>query len=145
MIAGKGWNKQEKLNELLNKYKIKDNVTFLDFIPMDDLVSLYGAADAYFQPSFHENCPQTVLEAMSCGIPVVAANNSSLPEAVGDAGLLVDAEDVEALADALSRILDDSPLRQTLIERGLAHAKQFTWERAAHTLLATYEHVGKIS
>jgi glycosyltransferase involved in cell wall biosynthesis len=79
---------------------------------------------------------------MSCGVPVVAADNSSLPEAVGDAGLLVNAEDTEALADALSRLLDDMTLRRTLIDQGIEHAKQFTWQRAARTLLDVYEHVG---
>ena len=79
---------------------------------------------------------------MACGIPVVAADNSSLPEAAGNAGLLVDALDSEALADALSRALTDSDLRRTMTERGLAQAGRFTWKKAAETLHATYQQIG---
>ena len=117
---------------------------FTGYVDDVDLPVVYNLAEVFVFPSLYEGFGIPPLEAMSCGIPVVAANNSSLPEAVGHAGLLVNAEDVEALAHALSRILDDSTLRQALIGQGLLHAKQFTWERAAHTLLDTYEHVAEM-
>jgi alpha-1,3-rhamnosyl/mannosyltransferase len=80
---------------------------------------------------------------MACGTPVVAADNSSLPEVVGDAGLLVGATDVQALTRALERLVNDATLRQTLIARGLTRAMRFTWPKAAQDLLATYRRVGQ--
>ena len=110
----------------------------------NDLPLVYNLAEVFVFPSLYEGFGIPPLEAMACGIPVVAANNSSLPEAVGDAGLLVDAYDVQALTNALSQAVNDLALAQTLIDRGLERAKQFTWERAAQTLRATYERVGGI-
>jgi glycosyltransferase involved in cell wall biosynthesis len=79
---------------------------------------------------------------MACRCPVVASEVSSVPEVVGDAGLLVEPTDIEALAEALSRCLGDSELRATLIERGTAQAAQFTWERSAAKLHRLLHEVG---
>jgi len=141
VIAGKGWNKQEKLNELLNKYRLRDNVTFLDFIPMEDLVSLYGAAEAYFQPSFHENCPQTVLEAMSCGAPVITSNVFSIPEITGDAGILKDPTDVLGYVKSIEKILSDKTHRENIIIKTLNNAKKYTLEKTFEKTIDIYEHV----
>jgi glycosyltransferase involved in cell wall biosynthesis len=141
IVGGTGWL-YDKLFLQVHEQGIQDRVLFAGYVDDADLPLVYNLAEAFAFPSLYEGFGIPPLEAMSCGVPVVAANNSSLPEAVGDAGLLVDAEDVDALAGALSRILDDSALRQALIEQGLEHARQFTWERAARKLLATYEHVG---
>ena len=143
IVGGKGWL-YEKLFQRVNELSLQDRVMFTGYVDDIDLPVVYNLAEVFVFPSLYEGFGIPPLEAMSCGIPVVAANNSSLPEAVGHAGLLVNAEDVEALAHALSRILDDSTLRQALIGQGLLHAKQFTWERAAHTLLDTYEHVAEM-
>ena len=143
IAGGKGWL-YEKLFQQVKELNMQDRVQFTGYIDDIDLPLVYNLAEVFVFPSLYEGFGIPPLEAMSCGVPVVAADNSSLPEAVGDAGLLVDAEDVEALAAALTQVLDDTALRQTLIERGLAHAKKFTWERAARTLLATYEHVVEI-
>jgi glycosyltransferase involved in cell wall biosynthesis len=78
---------------------------------------------------------------MACGTPVVVSDNSSLPEVVGDAGLLVEATDTEALAAALRRLLDDAALREKAATAGRARAAAFTWRKAAEQLLATYERV----
>ncbi len=92
-------------------------------------------------PSLYEGFGLPPLEAMACGVPVVASNASSLPEVIGDAGLMVDPLDVEALAGALGRALWDDEWRAEAIARGLARARQFTWRRAAEQLLAVYERV----
>jgi glycosyltransferase involved in cell wall biosynthesis len=141
IVGGKGWL-YEKLFDQVRQLDLQDRVMFTGYIDDVDLPLVYNLAEVFAFPSLYEGFGIPPLEAMSCGVPVVAADNSSLPEAVGDAGLLVNAEDTEALADALSQLLDDWTLRQTLIGQGVEHAKQFTWERTARTLLDTYEHVG---
>jgi glycosyltransferase involved in cell wall biosynthesis len=82
-----------------------------------------------------------VLEAMACGTPVVTSNASSLPEVVGDAALLVDPYDVDAIASAMLRLLEDPDLAQDLRQKGLTRARQFTWERTARETLAVYHEV----
>jgi glycosyltransferase involved in cell wall biosynthesis len=81
------------------------------------------------------------LEAQACGTPVLTANNSSLPEAGGQAALYVQAESVESIAAGLLRLLEEGALRQQLRQAGLLHAAPFTWQRSAQQLLAAYEKV----
>jgi glycosyltransferase involved in cell wall biosynthesis len=100
---------------------------------------LLGGADALVFPSLYEGFGLPALEAMACAVPVIAGNASSLPEVVGDAGLLVDPVDVDALADAIGRVLADEGLRQELALRGLARSREFSWERAARATLAVLE------
>ncbi len=76
---------------------------------------------------------------MQCGAPVIVGNRTSLPEVVGDAGLLVDPFDVEAIADALARVIDDASLRAEMRRKGLAQAKKFSWSRTAQLTLESYE------
>jgi len=95
------------------------------------------------QPSFYEGFGLPPLEAMACGTPVVVSNVSSLPEVVGDAGLLVDPEDVSELTVAIWRVLTDEALRAELIAKGLKRAQCFSWEKTARQTLALYQRVGK--
>jgi glycosyltransferase involved in cell wall biosynthesis len=143
IVGGKGWL-YERLFQQVQDLELRDRVCFAGYVKDVDLPVVYNLAYAFVFPSLYEGFGIPPLEAMACGVPVIAADNSSLPEVVGDAGLLIDAQDTEALAHALSQLLDDSALCQRLVDRGLARAKQFTWERAAHTLLSTYEHVGRM-
>ncbi len=99
------------------------------YVPPDDLPALYRGARLLALPSLAEGFGLTALEAMACGTPVVAANTSSIPEVVGDAGLLVDPREPAALADAILRLLTDEPLQKELSARGLARAARFSWER----------------
>ena len=110
---------------------------FPGYVSAGDLPALYSGALAFAFPSLYEGFGMPALEAMACGTPVVASNVSSLPEVVGDAGLLVDPTDEDALAGALERIAGDPALRARLRELGLARARLFSWERcAAETLEA---------
>ncbi|MBC8100385.1 MAG: glycosyltransferase family 4 protein, partial [Armatimonadetes bacterium] len=104
-----------------------------------DKAALYGGALALVFPSLYEGFGFPVLEAMRCGIPVIASNTSSLPELVGDAGLLVDPLDVDAIAAAMRRLAADVALRAELVARGAAQASRFTWEAAAEGALAALE------
>ena len=107
----------------------------------DTLTTAYADADAVAYVSLYEGFGLPVLEAMSAGAPVVASNTSSLPELAGDAALLVDPEDVDAISDALARILSDSSLADDLRARGRARAATFSWAATARATLDVYRHV----
>lgn len=104
-----------------------------------ELAGLYAGARAFVFPSLYEGFGLPVLEAMSCGTPVVASNLSALPECVGDAGLLVDPLDHHALADAVGRILEDDALAKELSDAGRVRASAFTWAETARKTWAVYE------
>ena len=104
-----------------------------------ELPSLYRGAEAFVFPSLHEGFGIPCLEAMACGVPVVAASSGAIPEVVGDAALLVkDPTDANALAQAIHRILSDSSLRQELVAKGIARAERFSWPCLADQMLALY-------
>lgn len=100
-------------------------------VPDNTLPALYSGALASVYLSFYEGFGLPPLEAMSCGAPVLVSNTTSLPEVVGDAGLMVDPSDLEAIGDGLIRLVEDSKLRKDLRLLGLARAKQFNWEKTA--------------
>lgn len=112
-----------------------------DVKDLRELPKLYNAADLFVFPSFYEGFGLPPLEAMACGCPVITSNTSSLPEVVGDAGIMVDPHDVEGLADATHKILNNDGLKQDMIKRGLKRAKMFSWERCARETLDVYEDV----
>jgi glycosyltransferase involved in cell wall biosynthesis len=109
------------------------------FVDDADLPALYSLASVLAFPSWYEGFGLPVLEAMACETPVVAADNSSLPEVLGEAGLMVDAADRQGLAQALERVLVDEGLRVSLVSAGLEQAHKFSWEKAARQLLDLYQ------
>jgi len=110
-------------------------VQFTGYVADDQLPALYAGSLALLYPSLYEGFGLPPLEAMACGTPVVTSAKTSLPEVVGDAAILVDAEDAESIADAITRIASSDPLRGELRRRGLERAKEFTWERTANLTL----------
>jgi len=113
-------------------------VRLLGVVPEMDLPALYRGAAAFVQPSSYEGFGLTALEAMACGAPVVAADAGSLPEVVGDAGLLVPVRDVDALRGALEKILDHPELAAEMRAAGLDRASRFTWDQSAVEHVAAY-------
>ncbi len=103
---------------------------------------LLAGAIALVFPSLYEGFGFPAVEAMHCGTPVIASDTSSLPELVGDAGLLVDPLNVSAIAGAMSRCSDDAALRQALIERGFQRARRFTWDAAAAKVMEAFDELG---
>ncbi|MEA3459586.1 MAG: glycosyltransferase family 1 protein [Chloroflexota bacterium] len=143
VVAGrKGWLFEEVF-ALAEKLRLTDRVHFLGRVPVDDLPYLYNAARLFVLPSFYEGFGLPPLEAMACGTPVVVSNVSALPEVVGDAGLLVDPENVSELAVAIWRVLTDEELRAELVEKGLKRAKCFSWKRAAQETLEIYRRLAE--
>jgi glycosyltransferase involved in cell wall biosynthesis len=115
----------------------------LGYVPDDRLPALYAGASAVLLPSLYEGFGLPLLEGMASGVAVLGGANSSMPEIVGDAGLLVDAEDERAIEDALVRLATDPALRADLGARGLARARQFTWRRTAEATLAVLERAAR--
>lgn len=139
VLAGKrGWL-TEQIERRAAAIGVGEHVRFLGYVPDDDLPALLNGALAYVVPSLYEGFGMTVLEAQACGTPVLASDVSSLPEVVGDAGLLVDPQDVAAIANGIVRLVADGNLRMRLRERGLQHAARWTWERTAQQTLAVLE------
>jgi glycosyltransferase involved in cell wall biosynthesis len=140
IVGGKGWMCEQML-ALVERSGLGDRVRLPGFAADEDLPAIYSLASVFAFPTWYEGFGLPVLEAMACGTPVVAADNSSLPEVVGSAGLMVDAADAEALAEALARLLADRALRRQLVADGRERAKRFTWEGAAQQLLHAYSFV----
>jgi len=139
VIAGKeGWLFQGIYDQVA-KEGLTDRVLFPGFVADADLPALYTLADLLAFPSLYEGFGLPPLEAMACGTPVVTSDNSSLPEAVGSAALLVNAEDTDGLTEAMARVLCDASLRMRLAEQGRAQAARFTWPAAARKLLEAYQ------
>ena len=112
--------------------------TDISSIGAAELAEIYSAADVYVNPTYCDTFPTTNLEALACGTPVVTSNRSSLPEVVGDAAVLVDPYSAPSIAEGIQRVLSDASLRRTLSERGLARARQFSWEASVRRILEVY-------
>jgi len=108
------------------------------FVTDEELAALYSGALGFVFPSLHEGFGIPPLEAMRCGTPVIASNRSSIPEVVGDAALVVDPQDADALSHAMYRLYHDGALREDLRARSLTRAALFSWERTAAETLAAY-------
>ncbi|MCS7287390.1 MAG: glycosyltransferase family 1 protein [Anaerolineae bacterium] len=140
IVGKKGWL-YEGFFRRLRELGLEERVHFTGYVPDEDLPALYSAADLFVFPSLYEGFGLPVLEAMACGVPVICSNTSSLPEVAGDAALLVDPTDVQALAKAIERALTDETLRAMLRAKGLERARMFTWEKTAQKTLEVYRRV----
>ncbi len=130
-----------ELKEAIERLALTPHVRFLGYVTTADLVALYNLATVFVFPSEYEGFGLPVVEAMACGLPVVAADRSSLVEIVGEGGCCVDPYAVDGIADTIVRLLRDADLRAGLGQRGLARAAEFSWQRAAAQTAALYAHV----
>ncbi len=138
LVGSKGWLYQD-IFAAVERSGLSDRVHLPGHVAEEDLPAVYNLAAVFAFPSLYEGFGLPPLEALACGVPVVCSDSSSLPEVVGDAALLIPASDTAALADAISRLLHDDGLRETLRSRGLERARGFTWQAAAHQLLHAYQ------
>lgn len=128
--------------QVFRSYALTDpppDVRFLGRVPDAWLPALIAAATAFVYPSYYEGFGLPPLEAMACGTPVITADRTSLPEVVGDAGMMVDPFDVSAIAAAMEKLLEDQSLADALAHRGLQRAGTFTWESTARRTLEVLE------
>jgi len=139
LVGPRGWRIEEALGGRDLPAGVRDRVVLTGFVPEDDLPALYGGAEAFAYPSLFEGFGLPVLEAMACGAAVVASDTTSLPEVVGDAGILVPPTDVDAWVSALRALLDDAGLRARLGDAARARAARFTWEATAAVTRRAYE------
>jgi glycosyltransferase involved in cell wall biosynthesis len=132
------WHERE-LRERANAAGVDSDVRFLGWVTGAELEGLWALADGFVYPSLYEGFGLPVLEAMARGVPVACADATSLPEVAGEAALLFDPRDPDAIEAAITRLLDDVQLRERLRVRGRQRAQQFTWERTARETLASYD------
>lgn len=137
IAGGKGWL-FEPISALVEGMGLTGDVAFAGYVPDEDLPALYGAADVVLLPSQYEGFGLPLLEAMASGAPVVCSNASSLPELAGDAALLIDPDDGDALVIAIRQVIDRHDLAQQLRERGLQQAQRFTWKSCAEQTAQYY-------
>ena len=145
VLVGKcAWLYDETLRAL-DETNIKDAVVLTGYVPETDLPALYSGALCFVYPSYFEGFGLPPLEAMKCGAAVIVGNRTSLPEVVGDAALAVDPFDVDAIAGAIKKVVNDSALRKDLSVKGQERAREFNWRETARKTLAVYEEIARAS
>lgn len=138
ITGGKGWLFTEMMAEV-GRQGLDGRVHFAGFVADADLPTLYSEADLFVFPSLYEGFGLPLLEAMGCGVPVITANTSSLPEVAGQAAVLLSPHEEAAWTAAMKQLLADPPERTRLTAAGFRQARQFTWQQSAHQLLDLYQ------
>ena len=141
VLAGvSGWKERGMLRAVEHS-PFRGNIILPGFVDDDDKPAFYNLASAFVYPSVYEGFGFPALEALACGAPVITSNSSSLPEVVGDAGILIDPHRPDELFRALEAVLLDRKFRQTLRSRGIARAKTFTWDKTAKRVAESFASV----
>ena len=146
LIIGDQISRLPALRRAVHRHKLHKQVRFLGYVGDDQLAILYRLASVFVFPSLYEGFGLPPLEAMASGTPVVTSNVSSLPEVVGDAAVLVNPYDVDAIVDGLRRVLTDPVLAADMSRKGIERAREFSWERSVAKTWAVYQTIaGKTS
>lgn len=138
LAGGKGWLNDEIYNSI-ERLGLKDKALFTDYIPSADMCALINGAMGFLFPSIYEGFGMPPLEAMACGVPVLTSHEASLPEVVGNSAVMVDAYNVESIANGIEKLYVDENLRKELSVKGLQQSKKYTWENASEILYKIYE------
>ena len=138
LVGPTGWKTEGLFASLAEQPALRNRVILTGYVPDEDLSALYSGALAFVFPSLYEGFGLPALEAMQCGVPVIASRTSSIPEVVGDGALTVDPTDQDALTQAMLDVLSDTGLAETLGRRGLERARQFTWARTVERTVEAY-------
>jgi glycosyltransferase involved in cell wall biosynthesis len=141
VIVGGYKDASQQLVKLTNELKIDSDVIFTGFVPEEHLPIFYNGCDTFIYPSFYEGFGLPPLEAMNCGTPVIASNLTSIPEVVGDGGILINPYDISEISFAIGNLLSNEKLREELSYKALKRASEFSWQNTAHNTLKVYEEV----
>ena len=140
IVGMQGW-RMEGFDQRVARLIEAGQIRRLGYVTDAMLPVLYSGARTFVYPSLYEGFGLPPLEAMSCGTPVIVSTRSTLPEVVGDAGLQVEALDVDALADAMRRVIEDDGLRSVLSRKGIERAAGFSWQKCAQQMAGIYRKV----
>jgi glycosyltransferase involved in cell wall biosynthesis len=139
LVGVSGWKNNDIFQVVQSYPLLKKHVIFTGYIPDRDLSSIYSGALAFVYPSLYEGFGLPPLEAMQCGTPVITSNTSSLPEVVGDAGLMINPTNRDDLCQAMLNLINNSKLRNQLSQKGIDRATQFSWSKCATETIKVYE------
>jgi alpha-1,3-rhamnosyl/mannosyltransferase len=142
LVGSRGWIDGDFIKQL-ERLSASGRVIWPGYVPEQDLPLLYAGAHGFAFPSIYEGFGLPALEAMACGVPVLVGRRSSLPEVVGDVGLQVDTESVQALKQGLQQLMEDTLWREQAGPAGVERAKLFSWQRCVEETLAVYRQVAK--
>lgn len=139
LVGTKGWFFDKIFAEISNSAELKSRIIVTGFVADEDLAAIYSDALFFVYPSFYEGFGLPPLEAMKCGVPVITSNTSSLPEVVGDAGILVSPSNLDELCEAMLSIYKSPSLQQQMQEKSLKRASLFSWERCGNETVHAYK------
>lgn len=142
LAGGKGWL-NDGIYSRVEKLGMTDKIIFTEYVPSEDMAPLMCGALAFVFPSLYEGFGMPPLEAMACGVPVLASGEASLPEVTGDCAVICDAYSPKSIAQGLYRLYSDEKLRAELSRKGIERAKSFTWERSAELLMDIYKELAE--
>jgi len=140
VVGMRGW-KDQVISKRLDVLVSSGRIRVLGYISIDKLAAVYAGAALFVYPSIYEGFGLPPLEAMASGVPVITSNRASLPEIVGDAGVLIDPEDIESLAQIIESLLDDRGKREQMARMGLQQGQKFTWKACAEKTFSVYQDV----
>lgn len=140
LVGSKGWLYEEVFTKV-NNMEIRDNIVYTGYVEQQHMSVLYSGAEVFVYPSIYEGFGLPPLEAMSCGVPVVVSNTSSLPEVVGGAGAYCNPHDIDSISGAILSILNSDEIRKDLIYKGLKQCEKFSWEKTADNVIDLYRQI----
>ncbi|WP_013325273.1 glycosyltransferase family 4 protein [Gloeothece verrucosa] len=138
LVGIKGWKNADIFETVQTNPQLRNRVIFTGYIPDEDLSAIYSGATAFVYPSLYEGFGLPPLEAMQCGTPVITSNTSSLPEVVGNAGIMIDPKQEDDLCQAMLNVINNSQLRASLSQKGIQKASQFSWAKCAEETVKVY-------
>ena len=139
LVGVSGWKNNDIFQTLRDNSILRNHVIFTGYIPDRDLSAIYSGALAFVYPSLYEGFGLPPLEAMQCGTPVITSNTSSLPEVIGDAGIMIDPKNSDDLCQAMLDVINSQSLRNQLSQKGINRAKQFSWSKCAEETIKIYK------
>ena len=141
LVGSMGWDYDKIFKEYENAHEFKDKIIITGRVPDEELASLYSNAHSFYYMSLYEGFGLPPLEAMQCGLATVTSNTSSLPEVVGDAGIMLDPTDETALIQTMKELYYDEELRKSYANKGLERSKNFSWEKCVKEHIEIYKRI----